>query len=377
MIPSTPPPGFNPHRKPVRHFQAPGRVNLIGEHTDYNDGFVFPCAINRHTIATVATRADRKLRLWSSSIQGSQQFDLNGPLEPARDWTDYVVGVAVELAAASISIPGADILIDGDVPLSAGLSSSASIEVAAALALLSVAGTSLPPAQVALLCQRAENRFVGAPCGIMDQFASCHGKAGHAVLIDCRTLETRNVPLPHGFSLLVCNSMVKHSVGGGEYGERRAACEEASRILGVNALRDVSAASFAARSAELPETVRRRAKHVVMENDRVLHAVEVLQSGQHHLFGQMMFEAHASMRDDFEASCEEIDLLVDLAANTQGVLGARITGGGFGGCTVNLVQSEFAEQAAQQIASEYQRQTSIHPETYLFGAAGAAGEWKP
>lgn len=362
------------HQREPRLFQSPGRVNLIGEHTDYNDGFVFPCAINRRTVVAISARPDRVVRAESVGFEGVTRFSVDGDIRKLSDWSDYLRGVIVELRAAGVALTGAEVLIDSDVPLNSGLSSSASVEVATAIAFLGLAGHAMSTRDVALLCQRAENRFVGAPCGIMDQFACCHAEAGKAVLIDCRTLETRTLPLPEGFALLVCNSMVKHSVGGGEYGERRADCEESARMLGVKALRDVSVEEFERRAAELPERLCKRARHVVTENDRVLRAVEALSGGDTSGFGRLMNESHESLRVDFEASCAEIDTLVELARQTPGVAGARMTGGGFGGCTVNLVEADKAEIARESIASGYKERTGIQAETYVFEAAPAAGE---
>ena len=360
-------------RRP-RLFQAPGRVNLIGEHTDYNDGFVFPCAIDRRTVVAIAARPDNVVRARSVGFDGVAEFRLDAAATRANHWSDYVQGVVVELLAAGVAMTGADLLIESDVPLGAGLSSSAAIEVATARAFLGMSGAAMSTREVALLCQRAENRFVGAPCGIMDQFASCHGRSGHALLIDCRTLSVEGVPLPAGHSIVVCNSMVRHSVGGGEYGERRRACEEAARRLGVKALRDVGVEEFERRADELPNVVRKRARHVVTENARALAAVDALRAGDTIRFGKLMNESHDSLRRDFEASCDELDLLVELARGTRGVAGARMTGGGFGGCTVNLVLRGDADAMRESVAAAYRARTGIAAETYEFTASAGAGE---
>ena len=324
-------------------------MNLIGEHTDYNDGFVLPAAIQFHTTVAIAPRNDHKLVLASENYAEEKQFDSRHlPAEPSQDWSDYVIGVARELAARGVRVPSASLLIQGDVPQGAGLSSSASLEVAVCQALLELTSSSMDGVELAKLCQRAENEFVGARCGIMDQFVAVHGKKNHALLLDCRTLQYQHELVPTGVRLVICNTMVRHSLAGGEYNERRKECEQGARLFaqkkpGVTALRDVTMDDFAKFQGELPEVVRRRCRHVITENARALEAGEALARNDLERFGQLMHQSHVSLRDDYEVSCPELDLMVDLAAGKKGVYGARMTGGGFGGCTINLVQDEYVE----------------------------------
>jgi galactokinase len=333
------------HGDSAQVFRAPGRVNLIGEHTDYNDGFVMPAAIDFYTWIAVAPRDDRKLVVNSTNFPDSIEVDLQaGKPSPRNHWTDYVVGVAVMLERAGHRLRGANLLAHGEVPIGAGLSSSAAIEVASALALLSVSGLGMKRADLAELCKRAENEFVGARCGIMDQFISCCGRAEHALLLDCRSLDYRLLPLPHEVSLVICNTMVKHELASGEYNARRAECEEGVRRLScflphVRALRDVSLSDLERYAASLPATIYKRCRHVVTENERVTDAARSLERGDLPAFGKLTHDSHRSLRDDYQVSCSQLDLLVDLAGESPGVLGARMTGGGFGGCTINLVRT--------------------------------------
>jgi len=364
-----------------RLYRAPGRVNLIGEHTDYNDGFVMPAAINRDCQVAAAVRSDRRLHIRSANLAKDFEIELDAHVQPAGNWTDYPHGVAVMLLREGIALPGANLLIHGDVPLGAGLSSSAALEVACALALLDLAGagTRMDRMQLALLCQRAENEFVGARCGIMDQFIACHGRAGHALLLDCRSLQYRALPLPADVHLVVCNTMVKHAIAGGEYNQRRAQCEEGVRLLAqaipgkqIRALRDVTLAELERERTRLPELVYRRCRHVVTENERTQAAAKALEAGDLAEFGRLMAASHASLRDDYEVSCPELDLMVGLAKREPGVLGARMTGGGFGGCTINLVQARHSEQVQQSLARKYEAQSGRRPEIYACRAAAGA-----
>jgi galactokinase len=361
-----------------RIFQAPGRVNLIGEHTDYNDGFVLPAAIQFQTTVAVAPRSDDKLVVSSYNYKEDAEFSFGHlPATARKHWSDYVVGVAKQLQGQSTPLRGANMLINGDVPQGAGLSSSASIEVVVCTALLDTARASMDGKQIALLCQCAENEFVGARCGIMDQFVSVHAKRDHALLLDCRTLEYQLQPLPTEVRLVVCNTMVRHSVAAGEYNQRRAECEEVTRFFaskkpGVKALRDVSLTDFKVYEAELPETLRRRCRHIIMENARVLEAGEALKHRNLERFGQLMGESHASLRDDFQVSCHELDVMVELAAGIKGVYGARMTGGGFGGCTINLVGHEHVEAFRAAISDGYERAIGKRPEVYVCTAGDGA-----
>ncbi|MGZ4788987.1 MAG: galactokinase [Terriglobales bacterium] len=361
--------------KTPRLYRAPGRVNLIGEHTDYNDGFVMPAAIDLYCCIAIAPRADRQLVLHSTQFSQSTSVDLGNPgLQRTGQWTDYIVGTAIALGRSGCAIGGADIMVHGEIPFGSGLSSSAAIEVAAGFALLDLAGQSIDRTKLAISCQRAENDFVGARCGIMDQFISANGHAGHALLLDCRSLQSEPLPIPQAVRLVVCNTGVKHSIAGGEYGERRAQCEEAVRRLssavpGIRALRDVTPDQLETHKGLLPDVIYRRCRHVVTEDERVQQAAAALTSGDLHAFGRLMAESHRSLRDDYEVSCRELDLMVELAMAQPGIVGARMTGGGFGGCTANLVRAESADRFATAVGKEYEKQTGIHPEVYVFSAA--------
>jgi galactokinase len=363
--------------------QAPGRVNLIGEHTDYNDGFVMPVAIDLRTTVAVAPRTDRRLQLHSLNFGESVEFALPEPGEqpvrtqPMGHWSDYVCGVAVTIERAGYRLHGADLLIYGAVPIGSGLSSSAALEVAAGLALLESVGHTLPGSELARLCQRAENDYVGMRCGIMDQFTSSCGRAGYAILLDCRSLEHRLLAVPD-VQVVVCNTMIRHRLAGGEYNRRRAECEEALRLLrdavpDLGALRDVSLELLHSQRQRMPQAVYRRALHVVSENQRVLEAAAALDRRDLGTFGRLLGESHRSLRDDFEVSCDELDLMVHLAAGVEGVFGARMTGGGFGGCTVNLVRTDCVDSFGRLITDGYRRATSLTPEIYVCRAADGAG----
>src|SRR5581483_4887834 len=317
--------------------RAPGRVNLIGEHTDYNDGFVLPAAIDRFTWMAAAARDDRKVVLHSESVGETVTFDLDEPSAPRRrNWSDYPHGVARMLLEAGVALRGAQMRMASDVPIGSGLSSSAALEVSVARALLAVAGADLPLERLALVCQRAENEFVGTRSGIMDQMASCFGREGEALFLDCRSLAHRGIAVPGHLKLVICNCLVKHELATGEYNRRRAECEEGVRILAaatgrdIRALRDVDAAELAAHRDRLSDVVYRRCRHVVLENRRVLEFVAALDRNDVAATGRLMAESHASLRDDYEVSCRELDVLVEIAASSPGVHGARMTGGGFG-----------------------------------------------
>ena len=344
--------------EPQVAWRSPGRVNLIGEHTDYNDGFVLPLALTRDTRVEGARRDDRVLRV--ASVQ-RRDYPVSIPLdglEPGsvEGWAAYVAGTAWALREVGIGVPGADLVVDGRVPRGAGLSSSASLECATAGALLSLAGTDLPLRDVALLAQRAENDFVGMPCGVMDQFASTHARAGHLLLLDTRSLEVAHIPfdLPSvGLALLVVDTKAPHQLVDGEYAQRRAACEQAARLLGVPALRDVT--DLDAALAQLDdEVLRRRVRHVVTENARVLDVVELLRAGNVRGIGPQLTASHSSLRDDYQVSCRELDLVVDTAL-AHGALGARMTGGGFGGSAIALVAADSLDSTRDAITSAFKQ----------------------
>ena len=342
-----------------RVFRAPGRVNLIGEHTDYNDGFVMPVAIEFATRVAIASRADRLVRVFSRNFEAGFEFDLDEPRPERRaDWTDYVRGVAVTLEYAGHRLRGADLLIRGEVPMGSGLGSSAAIEVAAALALLAVSGLALEPLEVARLAQLAENTFVGMRCGIMDQFASCHGREGSAVLLDCRSLEYRLLALPAEVRLVIANTMVKHELASSEYNRRRADCEAAARGLGVRALRDATLDQLERWKDRLGEAAYRRARHIISENARVEEAAVALERTDLATFGRLMGESHRSLKEDYEVSCPELDLMVELAGRLPGVHGARMTGGGFGGAVLLLAAAGRGRAAADAAVGEYARRSA-------------------
>jgi len=362
-------------------FSAPGRVNLIGEHTDYNDGYVLPMAIDRETVVAVVARADRRVRVFSLNLNEATEFDLDNPGAPQRGiWLDYVEGVAHILEERGLQLRGADLMLSSDVPAGAGLSSSAALEVATGLALASISDVEIDRISLALACQRAEHDYVGVKCGIMDQFIAALGREGHALLIDCRSLEATPVPFDTSrLAIAICDTRVKHELSSSEYNTRRAECECGVLILkeslpGIRALRDVSIADFERYRDRLPETIRRRCRHVVTENDRTLTASEALRSRNVEEIGRLMNRSHASLRDDYEVSCVELDRMVEIAGNLDGVVGARMTGGGFGGCTVNLVRREALEEFKRVVSSEYAKSTGIDPAIYVSEAGDGAKE---
>jgi galactokinase len=362
-----------------RVYQAPGRVNLIGEHTDYNDGFVMPAAIGFYTWIAVAPRPDRKLVIRSENFDEQVEFDLNDlPQHANGHWSDYAVGVARMVLGFGKGVPGTNLLALGDVPQGAGLSSSASFEVAVGYALFDAAGEEVERKNLALLCQKAENEFVGARCGIMDQFVSSYGKREHALLLDCRSLEYRLLRLRENVRLVICNTLVRHNLAKGEYNERRAECEAGARyfaehVPGVKALRDVTPEVFEDHQGKLPDKVMRRCRHVIGENGRVLRAAESLDRGDLNQFGNLMRQSHQSLRDDFEVSCAELDLMVELVDKVEGVYGARMTGGGFGGCTINLVRADCVAEFQQLVSAGYESGMGVRPEIYVCSAADGVG----
>ena len=356
-----------------RVFRAPGRVNLIGEHTDYSDGFVFPMAIEMATYIGASPRSDGRLVLHSENYDATVEINIASAMA-LKHWSDYIVGVAVELRKLGLELGGADMLIASEVPLGAGLSSSAALEVSSAMALLGLADKQARKSEIGVICQRAENNFVGARCGIMDQFISVNGQEGHALMLDCRSLEFRQVPIPAGIAVVACNTMARHSISGGEYNQRRQQCEEAARLLGVRALRDVSMAEFERRAGQLPDPERRRARHVISENARVMEFARALEADDRPYMGRLMAESHRNLRDDFEVSCRELDVMVEAAKQVEGLIGSRMTGGGFGGCTVNLVRDDAVNRFRESVAQKYVHETGVQPQIYVTHAADGAGE---
>jgi galactokinase len=364
----------------ARIFRAPGRVNLIGEHTDYNDGFVMPVGMDLYTWVAAAPREDSRVHVFSQNLGKHAEMDLRDPnLCVQRHWSAYVLGVAASLRMCGAEIGGANLLVEGKVPMGAGLSSSASVEVAAGYALLESSGLSRSPVELAKICQRAENEFAGARCGIMDQMIACCGRANYAFMLDCRSLEYQLLPLFSDAQFVVCNSMVKHDHAAGEYNARRADCETATRILaaqmpGVRALRDVSLGDLERYAQLLPEVVCRRGRHVITENARVMEGRNALERGDPESFGRLMRESHRSLKEDYEVSSAELDLLVEIACGIAGVYGSRVTGGGFGGCTISLVRSSEVEDFKTAIARDYQRATGRQPDIYIVRASDGVHE---
>lgn len=361
-------------------FRAPGRVNLIGEHTDYNDGFVLPMALDREVwVAASAHAADgedrRSVRVLAVSLDGQLNiFSLEGlqPDTKAR-WSNYVRGVLALMERAGYRLGGLDVAYAGNVPIGAGLSSSAAVEVAIAVTARTLFGLDVPDLELAQLCQKAEHEFAGTQCGVMDQLISVAGQAGHALLIDCRHLTWQPVPLPDGSAVIICDTGKRRALATSAYNERRAQCEEGARRLRVAALRDLDVQAFEAQAGELPPLLRKRCRHVVYENDRTLRAAASLQRGDRATFGSLMNESHASLRDLYEVSCEELDLMAVLARSQPGCWGARMTGAGFGGCVVALVDEGAVEEFAPTVATLYERQAMRTPALYVCRAVDGAG----
>jgi galactokinase len=363
----------------VRVFRAPGRVNLIGEHTDYNSGFVLPMALELAAFVATAPSGDGKLRLYSEHRQEMREFDAAGlgDLKPARQWTDYPIGVAQEAIRAGFRIEPANLLIRATVPEGSGLSSSAALEVSSALAFL--AGRPIDPLDLARLCQRAERNFVGMPCGIMDQYISVFGREHSAVEIDCRSLTHRLVSLPDGVAFIAVNTMVKHALAGSAYKDRVRECATAVEILktqfpAIESLRDVSPGMFEAAAHLLPDVVERRARHIVTEDARVNRFVEASEAGDLAAMGRLLVGSHRSLQHDYEVSCEELDFLADAALSIDGVYGSRMTGGGFGGCTVTMLRAEAADGFCEQIANAYRDRFGTVPAVYHCKPSAGAGE---
>ncbi|MHB8861956.1 MAG: galactokinase [Pirellulaceae bacterium] len=363
---------------------APGRVNLIGEHTDYNDGFVLPMAIERYVLlaagrAALAPRSNAQpgYRLHSMTTGEMESWPADGcPARGKGDWTSYVWGVLDLCQQRQLATGPLDIVVHSSVPVGGGLSSSAALEVATATLVEAITGQILDPVDKALLCQKAEHVYAGVPCGIMDQFSSVMGRADHLILLDCRSAQAELVPLNgHDVSVLITNTNVKHELTGGEYAERRRQCEEAARHLNVHSLRDCTLAQLEAQQSSLQPVLLQRARHVVGEIHRTTQAAEAFRSGHWERVGELMYASHHSLKNDYQVSCAELDLLVELAGDlgvAGGVYGSRMTGGGFGGCTVSLVESSQVASIAQQLLASYQAQTGIRPTMFLSRPAEGA-----
>ncbi len=358
--------------------RGPGRVNLIGEHTDYNDGFVLPVAIDRAAFVAAAPREDRRLRVWAEQFQNEMTLDLDQAQPGAADeWGVYVLGMAAVIERDGHRLIGADMVIDGDVPTGAGLSSSAALENAVGAALVALAGVDVPPQRMAQLGKQTENEFAGVNSGIMDQMISALGQAQHALLIDCRSYDFQPIPMPPEVRIVVCDSKVSRALAGSAYNERRAECEEAvaqmqSVLPGIKALRDVSPAQLDEHQNLLSPLVLRRARHVVTENARTVEAAERLSAGDLQRFGVLMNESHRSLRDDYEVSSPQLDLLVSAAQAVPGVYGARLTGAGFGGCTVSLVDPGVVDDMIASVSDAYQNAFGRPPEIYVCTASDGA-----
>jgi galactokinase len=370
---------------PLYVARAPGRVNLLGEHVDYNDGFVMPAAIDRDTCIAFSPASTDQTTLVAADFGEEACFTsetLPSKAQPDRshlpEWAFYPAGVAWALGGTGLSTPAMQAAFSSNIPRGSGLSSSASIELAFGVAWSSLGGWSLPPMQLALLGQKAENLYVGVNCGIMDQFASACGETDRVLLLDCRSLEYRTLPIPENTLIVVADTSVRRKLTSGGYNDRRAACEEAVRLLsrelpGIKALRDVSIGSFNRLSHLLPVTVEKRARHIVEEIERTRQAIPLLEQGRAAEFGLLMNACHVSLRDHYEVSTPELDTMVQIAQSLPGCLGARLTGAGFGGCTVNLVTSDQADLFSRALGPEYERRTGLHPEIYICQASRGAG----
>jgi len=349
---------------------APGRVNLIGEHTDYNDGFVLPMAIGRAAVVVFRPRDDRTLRGHSVAFDETRSLDLDELSAPGgNDWLSYVAGVAWAFETEGLPARGLDVVVDGDVPIGAGLSSSAALELATARALAAAGELEWDPVRMAKLGQKAENQYVGMNCGIMDQFASAVSQAGSAVLLDCRSLETRPVPVPEGAAVVVMDTGARRSLAGSAYNDRRAACERVVAYLAtldpsVSALRDVTPQLLERGKDALDATDLKRARHVVPENTRPLKMAEALKAGDLPAAGRLMNDSHYSLRDLYEVSCEELDLITEIAREQPSCYGARMTGAGFGGCAVALVRADAADSFCATVGSAYKAKIDLPAELF-------------
>ena len=352
--------------------RAPGRVNLIGEHTDYNDGFVLPMAINRAVYIAARRRPDRQVSLFALDMDEAITFNLDDIVYDHAGWAEYVKGVASILKQEGHQLHGWEGVMSGDVPIGAGLSSSAALELATARTFSAVGMLPWDGVEMAKLAQRAENQWVGVNCGIMDQMISATGEAGHALLIDCRSLDTEAVPLPPGTYVVVLDTATRRGLVDSAYNERRQQCETAAAYFAVPALRDVTFQEFEARASGLDPLTRRRARHIITENERTVEAAQAMKQGNAIKLGQLMNQSHLSMRDDFEISNKELNLMVDIANKHSGCYGARLTGAGFGGCAVALVRDNAAQSFASSVAQAYEEKTSLTPQVYICQATDGA-----
>jgi len=354
-------------------FSAPGRVNLIGEHTDYNEGFVLPMAIGKKIIMLGQLRNDRLVQVFDLGYKAEVKFSLDALTPRRKDtWANYLMGVMDEIQKAGYLLQGANLIFISNIPKGAGLSSSAALEVVTALTMTKLNLLKIKPVEMAHLCQKAENNFVGVACGIMDQYVSCLGQKNYALLIDCRSNDYELIPFKdHNYQVVICNSKVQRGLIDSEYNKRRKECKIAAEFFKhklnreIRALRDITIDEYKKYKAQLPEVTARRARHVISENYRVQTGVQALSMGNYFVFGQLMIESHQSLKDDYQVSCAELDLLVDLALKQEGVLGVRMTGAGFGGCTVNLLRREYIDAFEKTIMQGYKKITGISPDIYV------------
>jgi len=361
-------------------FSAPGRVNLIGEHTDYNEGFVLPMAIGKKIIMLGQLRNDRLVQVFDLVYKTKIEFSLDSLTPLIKDtWANYLMGVMDEMQKAGYPLQGANLIFISNIPKGAGLSSSAALEVVTALTMAKLNLFEIEPAEMAHLCRRAENNFVGVACGIMDQYVSCLGQKKYALFIDCRTNEYELIPFKnHDYQIVICNSKIQRGLINSEYNKRREQCKKATEFFAhklghkIQALRDVTIDEYKKYQAQLPEVIARRAKHVISENYRVQAGAQALRMGNYSAFGQLMIESHQSLKEDYEVSCAELDLLVNLVLKQKGVLGARMTGAGFGGCTVNLIEKNYVDTFKKSIKNEYKKITGINPDIYVTPPAEGA-----
>ncbi|MHC4108547.1 MAG: galactokinase [Planctomycetota bacterium] len=360
-------------RRPALAAAAPGRVNLIGEHTDYNEGFVLPMAIDRWTVVVADPTPARQSTLWAIDLEELATANLTAPLEPQPTGFSHLLGVAQQFIERGVRLPNIDLAVTSTVPIGGGLGSSAALEVAMATLLEQLAGSRLAPLEKALLCQRAEHTFVATPCGIMDMLVAAAARPDCATLIDCRRNTLTPIPLPPAVTVLIADTGVRHELAAGAYADRRSACEQVAAKLGVRALRDADASRL--QTARLSDTQHRIARHVVHENQRTLLAAAALKTGDHDALGELMFDSHASLRDLFEVSCPQLDTLVEAASAQRGaggVIGARMTGGGFGGCAVIVCHRDRADAVAQHVRAAYQAAHGRTAEAFATPAVGPA-----
>jgi galactokinase len=355
---------------------APGRVNLIGEHTDYNDGFVLPMAIERHIVIAADSNTSRQVTLHSVTTGETASFGVRPKVERGEPgWSNYVRGVIAGFQARKQKLPSFDAVIESTLPYGGGLASSAALEVAAATLIEAMTGQTLDPIEKALLCQQAEHDFANVPCGIMDQFTSILARENHALLLDCRSRTTTPVAMTDpAVTVLIINTNIRHKLAEGEYGKRRAQCEAAARSLKVPALRDATPEALEASRAKLEPVVFRRARHVITENDRTLRTAKAIQASDWPAVGQLMYASHASLRDDYQVSCPELDTVVEVAqsmGDAGGIIGCRMTGGGFGGCAVSLVRTEAVQHITSKLDEAYEKKTG--KQTTIFSSRPAAG----